>query len=373
LRAKNRVSLIFPLIIIIVCVVSCEKQKTGWKGSIEEIDGIPVVNNPKEPLYGEDAFILEEELSIGEAAGKEEYMFSEIVALAADAEERIYVLDYEECNVKIFDGNGRFIQSFGRQGQGPGELYLPRTVSIASENEIAVQDNRGISFFSMGGEFQRSLSTAKYLLSSSLLDNDGNIIGVEIVRDEENPRYELKKFDSDVNYLHSFDSSPLSNFRRDGFNPFFPTFRWTVINGDQIVFGYMGEYELKVFDPEGNLIRKISKEYTPVKVTQKDVDERLEGEELPPQILEKMVVPEYHCPIQRISADDEGRIFVMTYERAPDGSGYYYDIFDAEGRFIVKVPLKSRPLLMQRRKLFTVEEDEEGYQHVKRYRITWRI
>ncbi len=373
MRAKNRASLIFPLIIVIACLVSCEKQKTEWKGSVEEIDGIPAVKNPREPMYEEDVFSLVEELSIGEAVGKEEYMFSEVIAIAADAEERIYVLDYEECSVKIFDRNGRFIQSFGRQGQGPGELFIPRTVTLTRENEIAVQDNRGLSFFSMGGEFQKSLSTAKYWLSSSRLDIDGNIIGVEIVRDEENPRYELKKFDSGMNYLHSFGSSPLSNWRRDGFNPFFPTFRWTIINGNQIVFGYMGEYELKVFDPEGNLARKISKEYTPVKVTQKDVDERLEGEDLPPQITERMVVPEYHCPFQRISADDEGRIFVMTYERAPDGSGYYYDIFDAEGRFIVKVPLKSHPLLIERGKLFTVEEDEEGYQHVKRYRIIWRI
>jgi len=176
-----------------------------------------------------------------------------------------------------------------------------------------------------------------------------------------------------MNYLHSFGSSPLSNWRRGGFNPFFPIFRWTLINGNQVVFGCRGEYELKVFDPKGNLIRKISKEYIPVKVTQKDVDERLEGEDLPPQITERMVVPEYRCPFQRISADDEGRVFVMTYERAPEGSGYYYNIFDTEGRFIVKVPLKSHPLLIKRGKLFTVEEDEEGYQHVKRYRIIWSI
>jgi len=240
LKTINRVSLIFPLVIIIACLVSCEKQKTGWKGSIEKIDGIPVAKNPKEPLYEEDAFILEEELSIGEAEGREEYMFSEVVALAADAEERIYVLDYEECSVKVFDKNGRFIKSFGRQGQGPGELFLPENVTITSENEIAVQDNRGISFFSMGGEFQRSLSAAKYLLTSSRLDIDGNIIGLDVIRNIENPRYELKKFDSDMNYLHIFGSSPLPYFPRDGFNPFFPTCRWTLINGNQIVFGYMG-------------------------------------------------------------------------------------------------------------------------------------
>lgn len=110
-----------------------------------------------------------------------------------------------------------------------------------------------------------------------------------------------------------------------------------------------------------------------MKATQKDVDESLEGEKLPPQITESMSVPEHHCPFQRIYADDEGRIFVKTYERASDGVGYYYDIFDTEGRFIVKVPLKSNPLLIKRGKLYTVEEDEEGYQVVKRHKITWNI
>ena len=61
----------------------------------------------------------------------------------------------------------------------------------------------------------------------------------------------------------------------------------------------------------------------------------------------------------------------MTFERVEDGEGYYYDVFDDEGKFIVKVPLKTRPLLLKNGKLFTVEEDEEGYQFVKRYKVSW--
>jgi len=74
---------------------------------------------------------------------------------------------------------------------------------------------------------------------------------------------------------------------------------------------------------------------------------------------------------QWIVADDEGRIFVMTYERVEDGEGYYYDVFDGEGKFIVKVPLKTRPYLIENRKLYTVEEDEEGYESVMRYKVYW--
>jgi len=47
--------------------------------------------------------------------------------------------------------------------------------------------------------------------------------------------------------------------------------------------------------------------------------------------------------------------------------------FASEGKFIVKIPLKIRPYVLKKEKLYTVEEDEEGYLMVKRYKVNWRI
>ena len=52
---------------------------------------------------------------------------------------------------------------------------------------------------------------------------------------------------------------------------------------------------------------------------------------------------------------------------------YYFDVFDTQGRFIAKIPFENRPLLIEKGKLFTIEEDDQGYQIVKRYRVTWKI
>ena len=371
MKAKITQIIFLLLLISSMSFISCGQQKSEWGGTINEENGITVVKNPKEPIYREDVIVLKEELSIGEAVGKDEFMFSEVISIASDDVERIFVLDYKENNVKIYDKNGEYVNKFGMQGQGPGEFFLPRAVIITNQDEILVQNFRSFVLFSIDGEFKRSISTAKYSLGTSAFDAEGNIISSDIVRDEENPRYELKKFDPDMNYLHSFGSSPLPNSARDGFNPLFPVFRWALTDGNQIVFGYMKDYELKIFNADGSLARKILKDYEPVKVTQRDIDERLEGEELPPQLKASMTIPEYHCPFRWIIADDEGRIFVMTFERVEDGEGYYYDVFDDEGKFIVKVPLKTRPLLLKNGKLFTVEEDEEGYQFVKRYKVSW--
>jgi hypothetical protein len=45
--------------------VSCQQQKAEWKGTIEEENGVKVIKNPEESLYGEVELDLELNLSIG--------------------------------------------------------------------------------------------------------------------------------------------------------------------------------------------------------------------------------------------------------------------------------------------------------------------
>ena len=52
---------------------------------------------------------------------------------------------------------------------------------------------------------------------------------------------------------------------------------------------------------------------------------------------------------------------------------HYCDVFDPEGRYLARVPVYDRPVVIKKEKLYTVEEDEEGYQVVKRYHIKWTI
>jgi hypothetical protein len=52
------------------------------------------------------------------------------------------------------------------------------------------------------------------------------------------------------------------------------------------------------------------------------------------------------------------------------GDGVYYDVFDPEGKFMVKIPLKTRPYLMRNEKLYTLEQDEQGFISINRYHMT---
>jgi hypothetical protein len=80
----------------------------------------------------------------------------------------------------------------------------------------------------------------------------------------------------------------------------------------------------------------------------------------------------YKSAYQALIAGDEGKIFILTWERIANGDGYYYDIFDSEGKYVAKIPLKATPQVLKKNKLYTIEEDEKGYQAVKRYKVTWK-
>jgi len=159
--------------------VSCQREKMEWKGTIEEENGVIVVNNPKEPMYGEEVFSLEEELSVGEPEGKEEYVFYRIL-MDVDENGNMYILDAAASNIRVFDQEGNYKQTIGRKGQGPGEMLSPRSIQLNPQNEIMIYDfgNRRFSFYSLDGEFIRQNSAATAIMVfNAKMDSSGYIVG----------------------------------------------------------------------------------------------------------------------------------------------------------------------------------------------------
>ena len=368
MKNKTRIISVTSFLLVSILIMSYGEQKAEWKGKIENEDGVIIVQNPKKPLYSEDVFDLQEELAIGGADEREEYMFSGIRSVDVSEDDKIYILDYKRAHVKVFDRDGKYVMTNGRLGQGPGELNRPTTISL-NQKELMVHEFGRFSFFSHDGEFLRHLSAKESLSFNARIDSQGNIVLTEGVRDPDNPRYQVKKFDNDMNLVAEIDSSPLPDVQR--FNPFMAVGHWLIDKDDNIVFGYPETYEIKVYAPSGQLIKKIIKKYDPVDITEDEKKEQIE--DLPPQIKDRVVFPKHHPAFYRLCLDDEGRIFVQTWEKVGEEEDmYYHDVFDPEGRYIAKVPLRLRPMTCKRGRLYSIEEDEEGYQVVKRYKVTWK-
>jgi len=373
MKSKTKVISIVLFLSVFIMLISCQKQNSEWKGKIEEEDGVIVVKNPKEPMYSEDVCSIKEELSIGEADGREEYMFSQIIDVGIDDEENIYILDFLEAHIKVFNKSGEHLRTIGRRGQGPGEIQRAVNIYITPSNEILINDRgaRYFHFFTLGGEYIRSVYQSR--LSRPRVDAQNNIVARSTIMDRAEVRFVLKKFDSELNELYTIFSYR-SEITPKIYNVYPAQCFWDVRRDDSIVWGYADKYEFHILDRSGQVIRKIIKDYEPVEITEEEKQnwvKNIFGDNgVPPDV--KVNWDKYHNAFQFLNIDDVGRIFVHTYEKTTEGGSYYYDVFNSEGKYITKVPLKTRPQVFKKSRLYTIEEDEEGFQFVKKYKITWK-
>ena len=346
----------------------CAKDRGSWRGTIEKVDGVTIVRNPESPVYEGSLFTTEEELSIGGEEGRDTYAFSDISHLTADDQGRIYALDRKESHVKVFDAEGRYLRTIGRPGQGPGDLNEPIFVYFL-RNELLVTQYERLSFFSSDGDLLRTVPMVKETPSRARCNSRGNIIGTSSAFDPATPKtyaFVLKLYDPKVNPIKELARVQLERRLGGPINPMIPVVYMTVDDQDNVIFGYPGPYEIQVFDSDGNLTRRILKTYKPVAITEEEKAEAVKG--APSQI--EFEFPENHPPFLRFIHDETGRLYVQTYEKGAAKDVYLHDVFDRDGRYIARVPLKRIPVLFRKGKLYSLEESDEGYPVIKRYRVT---
>lgn len=342
-------------------------------------NGLQVIYNPKKPAPPKGSLakiVLKQEFSIGEGKFDED-RFGELTSMDVDSDGNIYVLDGKEKKIKVFDSAGKFVKKFGEKGQGPGELNLPVSLQVTPAREIVIGDasNQKLIFFSYDGKFLREMSTATKArgLVLPLFDSQGNIIGQQIVQAEGKIIREVRKYDRELNSLFTLASVDITGVIQGKIDPFRMVFSYQFGKDNSIYCGDLDKYEIKIFSPEGKLIRRILKDYVPVKLTEKDKEEFFgRMPEMDPQAKERIKFSEVFPPYQNFTMDENWRLFVRTFEKGKDKGEYYLDVFDEEGKYIAKFSFKGEPRAWRGNKLYAMKEEDSGFQTLKIYSVRWQ-
>ncbi len=376
------------LLILFLCLSCSQKQEKAKR--ITE-DGVDVVVNHTEPykIKGQPTTIeLRKEFSID--TEKDSTIELRLVDIGnyfdVDPQGHVYLVSPMGKGNTIFkfDKQGNFITSFGHRGQGPGELvsrrFPPLFLTIYKEDQIVVTNyyRRRLVYFNLEGDFIREekLDSNLTLFAVIPLPN-GNYLAYE---NRGGPSYgmPLSLFSHDFKKIKELGFRKLPSVWEEKIKGIYYMFSWAR-SGDKIFTGKQElGYVINVYDLEGQLIRKIKKEYKPVPLTNEYKEKYLEIYKDMEGYRDKIYFPKYFPPFHSFFTDQKARLFVMTYEEGENPGEYIYDIFNEDGLFTGRKSLRihhnsdSLFAQMKNNRLYCIYEKESGYKEFTAYKVTWK-
>jgi hypothetical protein len=375
-------------------LASCSGGRVDVDKTIE--DGVEVVLNHKEPyrLPGEpSAVVLEKEFVIdAESPDLFKAGLTDIFRFGVATDGSIYIAQRPRKDVPVlfkFDKTGHLQDSFGRVGQGPGEIERCAYFGVIGRDEVYVLDAQGkkITTFAPSGELMKETHLPTSLIGAIPLENgnfftsrseaSGNEGQEEVAFDLLDRQFALLKV------MHSF-KFPIQRMGAAKINAYLanPTGSYGL---DRIHVGLPGrDYEVLVFDLNGNLLRKIRKDYTPVMVTADFRNEALARLPQGSPVAGRLEFPNYKPSFQYMFADEIGRLFVATSEIDAASGQNVCDVFDASGVFICRAVVGYYDLLRtywegvtldivaRNGRFYVLHEKENGYKGLIVSKAIWR-
>lgn len=392
--------ILLPVALLALSSGCADSSRRGavWDGTIDTLpSGQVAVTNPPEPLRdagAEEGWTVTEDLRIGTLDDPGPYEFGQVTALDVDALGRIWVLEAQAKEIRVFDAEGRHVRTVGRAGGGPGEFGGPAHAAFGPAGRLWVPDpqNNRISIIDTAGAFVASHrieggffmtpwpggfdDSGRYYLPVPRMGEDGFGIGVvryeatesgltpldtlSVPQDpEEREHFELTSGDGGMRLMSAI--------------PFAPGFR-SFLSPRGTMWGLLtGEFRMFELDANGDTLRTISTPYDPLPVTAADrqaARESLNWFTEQGGKIDLSRIPDTKPAAESLFVDDEGRIWVDRLTENPEGQEY--DLFDAEGRFLGRVSLPvpvPRVRLVRDGFLYGVTQDELGVPYVVRLRI----
>jgi len=400
----KKIHFLLTFLIVIFCALNYFPTETLAKetSTIQKSDDVVVVSNPKTPET-KMRIVFTEELSIGEAEGGENYMFGQTIYFNTDEDGNFYVSDADAHRIQKYDPDGKYLLSFGREGQGPGEFGSLSFIGFDKDNNIYINDvqNNRISFFDKEGKYLRQIRMTERF-SNPIFNSKGFIIANKLSYSEEgnvqktiqlhglfddkfNLVEELYKDEIEFPLPTGLDLSSMGDLIAKVFSigAFRPQVITTVADNDFIYLGYPDKYEINVFSPGGELVKKITREHDPIPVSQKDKESfvQMASEDLPSVFTEDLrekafqnvKYPKFKPAYQGFTLMENGWLCVIV--NSVEDEYTLLDLFDQEGKYSAhfKTPIPAEGLLagflfFKNGKAYSVAT-EDDYKFVKRYSI----
>lgn len=305
-----------------------------------------------------------------------------LTGIAMDANGTVYVSDFADHKLWVFDARGRSQRAIGRQGEGPGEFQSPTGIAIGPDYRLYVRDASHVSRFIVDAATDR-LSRFETRYNGGALNDWTSTLASRIDAQGRMyyPNFNLMDRSRQVGQWWIFDAagqrvdsigvpvienvppgwavvrlSAGGGRLLPGLNhvPFAGMPSWDVTPRGTVIYTSGREYLVREVDRSGRLVREFRRTTPPLRIPAAErrdslaalrqrVDSiahipRVQISGVPDEVW-AMRIPETYAPILEIFAAPDGLVWVRRW--VPNGDRRsVFDVFEADGRFktVVELP-----------------------------------
>jgi hypothetical protein len=355
-----------------------EDPKPQYPVNIETVDGIKTITNPAFPRDGVFKYDLIEEFSIGDDEESSEALLYLPIYLHIDSHDHLYVMDWGDTNIKVFDKAGDHVRTIGKKGQGPGEFQTPAYIRIGADDQLCLLDSRQnrISMLNLDGSYisgfvlegfssefdvdaYKRIYIAKPEYPEVKVFNEYQLIkrSKTIYRVDENGenRFDLGSY-RDASQRRkvvktSSGMSTSSSTSREAY-----TTVWFISPNQRLYLGYSQDYMINVYDMGNNPLFKFGREFT-----------ALEHPHYTPESPHPEFYPAFYN--RHYFFDDDGNLWLRQYTEEEDEELGIYDVFSPDGIYIKQVHLPHYLYKFKNGRAYTILRTEEDFRIVKCFKL----
>ncbi len=320
-------------------------------------------------------------------------------SIALDASGRVYVVDAKPAAIKVYDPDGRFVRTIGREGEGPGEFRMG--FIAVRDQHLVLHDPRvaRTSLFDTSGTFVRSWHSSCCYWSDIQIDREHRIYIPSITGSSDPPRgtpwvrWSLEGTALDTVWAPWKESEKIwtVTVKQGGKQaaamstsvPFMPQLVSGLHPEGGIVSGWSGTYEIVRSLRGSDSVMVFGRAWTPDPVTAErragEVESRIKvaastyGEATVRNAFKLEDVPATLPAFESLRVDPGGRTWARRWP-VSDTTRTSFDLFDAAGAYLGRVELSIRinawgNQAWTKDGLVAVIEDHEGRPTVVRFAL----
>lgn len=331
---------------------------------------------------------IEHELSIG-GGDDGPTSFGDLRSFAVDHQGRIYVLEAQAQEVRVFDSGGAYLRTLGRSGAGPGEFQMANGIALDPGDRLWVYDpgSSRLTLFDSSRAFNRTyplhLTGYGYVWLGGIDDQGRLYDPIDIPRGDSTvsaiSRVSLESGRTDTLPFPRcpVPSPPPYRFPRGGMQV--PYGGGPYLRLDPTGFVWCGDTRVvklsryRLGDTTTSRLFEATTEPAPVTPAERDsaiagvvAFMKQAGSGTPDYAL----IPPTKPVLRRVDPDDQGRVWVQIEAK----QGHHALIFDSMGVLIAQAALPFHPspwlpTIIRGNRLYAVTRDSLDLPSVSRFRI----